>query len=210
VKTIIRTRFRRRRATHPQITPAWKEFFRYPVSADLCRHPAVSEGATADDPSRLEERAGRPLEQLRVAVRDKDDSSDKRPRLTAALANPPVTARACDRPTRPSDETLQRSVVLSRPTTTRRAAIWSSIGGWLLAYSTGSSVRPNRVVAAKRITYRANRPGVSSIAVVRARCGLMTGNAARPRATTLVNQRRFEIERLSRVALPRDDASCHR
>ena len=149
-------------AAHPQITPAWKEFFRYPVSADFWRDllPLVKSHLLTIHPG-LEKRVGRPLEQFRVAMRERDDSFDGDISLDCQFGvNSPVTHASTVRPAHVDHPTKLFNALLYC-----RAREDDTPGGDLilyrskgpLVYSTGSSIMPTRVIPAKRIAYRANR-----------------------------------------------------
>lgn len=149
-------------AAHPDITPAWKAFFRYPVSVEFWRDilPLVKSQLLTINPG-LEKLAGRPLESFRVAVREKDDEFVEEISLDCQFGvNSPVIRASSvrsphlDRPTKlfnallycraPEDDTPGGGLILYRATGP-------------LVHSEGSSILPTRVVAAKRIAYRANR-----------------------------------------------------
>jgi hypothetical protein len=149
-------------ATNPLITPAWKQFFQYPVSIQFWRDvlPLVKSHLLAINP-RLEDLAGRPLEEFRAASRERDNAFDEEIALDCQFGvNSPVTRKSSvrsphvDHPTKlfnallycraPEDDTPGGDLVLYR-----------CIGPPV--YTDGSSVMPTRVVAAKRIAYRANR-----------------------------------------------------
>ncbi len=149
-------------AVHPAIAPAWKQFFRYPVSVEFWRDilPLVKSQLLTINPG-LEQLAGRPLETFRVALREKDDEFTEEISLDCQFGvNSPVVRASSvrsphlDRPTKlfnallycraPDDDTPGGGLILYKATGP-------------LAYSEGSSIMPTRVVAAKRIAYRANR-----------------------------------------------------
>ncbi len=145
-----------------QIAPSWHEFFRYHVSAAFWRDalPLVKSHLLTIHPG-LEELAERPLEEFRVGVRDKGAAFTEEISLDCQFGvNSPVTRGSSvrsahvDHPTKlfnallycraPDDDTPGGDLVLYRCTGTP-------------AYSNGSSILPTRIVAAKRIAYRANR-----------------------------------------------------
>ena len=149
-------------ATHPAISPAWKAFFRYPVSVDFWRDvlPLIKSQLLTINPG-LESLASRSLEDFRVGERRKDEAFTGEISLDCQFGvNSPVTRASTvrsphlDRPTKlfnallycraPEDDTPGGGLILYRTTGP-------------LAYSEGSSIMPTRVVPAKRIAYRANR-----------------------------------------------------
>ena len=149
-------------ATHPAIAPAWKEFFRYHVSAEFWRDALrlVKSHLLTINP-RLEELAGRPLEEFRIAARTKGTEFAEEISLdcqfgvdSPVLRKSSVRSPHLDHQTKlfnallycraPDDDTPGGDLILYRPTGP-------------LAYAEGSSIMPTRVVEAKRIAYRANR-----------------------------------------------------
>ncbi len=148
--------------SNPQIAEAWRAFFRYHVSAAFWRDalPLVKEHLLTIHPD-LEALAGRAIEDFRVAIRQKSSEFTEEISLDCQFGvNSPVTRGSSvrsahvDHPTKlfnallycraPEDDTPGGDLVLYRCTGTP-------------AYSNGSSILPTRIVAAKRIAYRANR-----------------------------------------------------
>jgi hypothetical protein len=145
-----------------RIAPEWREFFRYHVAVDFWRDALslVKSQLLTINPG-LEKLAGRPLENFRVAVREKDAEFAEEISLDCQFGiNSPVTRKSSvrsphlDDPAKlfnallycraPEDDTPGGDLILYRRTRP-------------LAYSEGSSIMPSRVVAVKRIAYRANR-----------------------------------------------------
>jgi hypothetical protein len=145
-----------------RIAQAWRDFFRYHVSVQFWRDalPLIKSQLLTINPG-LETLAGRPLEEFRVAVREKDAEFEQEISLDCQFGmNSPVIRRSSvrsphlDHPSKlfnallycraPDDDTPGGELILYRRTGP-------------LAYSDGSSILPTRVVAAKRIAYRANR-----------------------------------------------------
>lgn len=149
--------------THAQVTSAWKDFFRYHVSAQFWREALllVKSHLLAINP-RLEELAGRPLEDFGIGMREKKHVAiDGEVSLDCQFGvNSPVLRQSSVRPPHldnpkklfnallycraPEDDTPGGDLILYRQTKP-------------LAYSEGSNIMPTRVVEAKRIAYRANR-----------------------------------------------------
>jgi hypothetical protein len=148
--------------SNEQIAPEWREFFRYHVSVKFWRDalPLVKSHLLTINPG-LEKLAGRPLEDFRVVIREKDAEFGEEISLECQFGvNSPVIRKSSvrsphlDHPTKlfnallycraPDDDTPGGDLVLYRRTGP-------------LVYSKGSSIMPTRVVAGKRIAYRANR-----------------------------------------------------
>ncbi len=149
-------------AENPSITPAWKQFFQYPVTVEFWRDilPLIKQQLLAINP-RLEELAGRPLEEFRAATRDKDNTFVEEIALDCQFGvNSPVTRKSTVRPPHIDHPTKLFNALLYC-----RAPEDDTPGGDLVlyrcsgpaVYSEGSSIMPTRVVAVKRIAYRANR-----------------------------------------------------
>jgi hypothetical protein len=145
-----------------RIAQAWRDFFRYHVSAQFWRDalPLIKSQLLTINPG-LETLAGRPLEDFRIVVREKDTGFSEEISLDCQFGvNSPVIRPSSvrsphlDDPSKlfnallycraPNDDTPGGDLILYRRT------------GPLL-YTEGSSILPTRVVAAKRIAYRANR-----------------------------------------------------
>ena len=145
-----------------RIAQAWRDFFRYHVSVQFWRDalPLIKSQLVTINPG-LETLAGRALEEFRAVVRDKDSAFTEEISLDCQFGvNSPVIRRSSvrsphlDDPSKlfnallycraPEDDTPGGDLILYRRTGP-------------LAYSDGSSILPTRVVAAKRIAYRANR-----------------------------------------------------
>jgi hypothetical protein len=145
-----------------RIAQTWRDFFRYHVSVQFWRDalPLIKSQLLTINPG-LETLAGRPLEDFRVVVREKDAAFSQEISLDCQFGvNSPVVRQSSvrsphlDDPSKlfnallycraPDDDTPGGDLILYRRTGP-------------LVYTDGSSILPTRVVAAKRIAYRANR-----------------------------------------------------
>jgi hypothetical protein len=147
---------------NPNFSADWQTFFSHHVSAEFWREALVlfkkELQATHRD---VEERAGRAVENFRVTMRRREDPYEEEIALDCQFAiNSPVVKAS-----------TVRTPHLDRPNKLFNALLYcrtpedDTPGGELILYrclapvvhSIGSEVMPTRIVAAKRIPYRANR-----------------------------------------------------
>jgi hypothetical protein len=143
-------------------SPDWKSFFEYHVSQSFWREALsfIKPSLLKIHPE-LERQAGRPLEEFRINVRQREGGIAGEIALDCQFAlNTPVTKAS-----------TVRTPHLDRPNKLFNAMLYCRIpeddtpGGDLVfyrclkrvVYSNGSAVMPTRIIAAKEIAYRSNR-----------------------------------------------------
>jgi hypothetical protein len=147
---------------NPNFSADWQSFFSHHVSTEFWLEAlGLLKGELHDAHPDLEQRAGSTLEEFRVAMRRREDPFDEEIALDCQFAiNSPVIKAS-----------TVRTPHLDRPNKLFNALLYcrdpgdDTPGGELILYrclapvlhSIGSEVMPTRIVAAKRIPYRANR-----------------------------------------------------